>query len=556
MRNNFFAQLVERWRTLTGSQQSALAIGVLILLVIAGVAVNLATTPHYAQLYGNLSDADAANVISRLKELKVDYRLTGNNIEVPQDRSDELRLTLAGEGKPQGGNAGFELFDKTQFGESEFGEHLRYIRALQGELQRTIELLDSVQSARVHLVLPEHRLLSTEQQVPTASVLLVLRHGQPPTKEVRTVIHLVSSAVEGLDPANVTVTDSMGDVLSELPGVTDDTAVETRMDMQHKVARDIESRVQSMLDQVLGPNKALVRASVTMNFTRAHVENETYTPVNAAPVTTSNGTNGVNTATITGPITGVMESEQRTTETYSGEKAAGAFGTPATGATFGGIGNTRTGSNNAYNRSENTTQYRVSKKIERQEVAPGQVERVSLAVLVDQSVSAQQINNLNPTIVAAAGLDTRPQGRGDKLSIQPVTFDTTATQKADQEAAVQQQHTQTASYLKLGGSALLILVFLLLVWAMYRASLTPVVLSSMPRQATAALEAPQTYAMLTPPLSTNGDTEDALATFTHVPAPANELPPANLTPEEAFMYQQLNPLRVAQVVKDMLAEDK
>jgi len=467
-----------------------------------------------------------------------------------------LRLTLAGEGKPQGGSAGFELFDKTQFGESEFGEHLRYIRALQGELQRTIGLLDSVQSARVHLVLPERRLLTTEQQVPSASVLLILKHGPPTPKEVKTVIHLVSSAVEGLDAANVTVTDSMGDVLSELPGVNDDTAVETRMTMQHKVAHDIELHVQSMLDQVLGPNKALARAAVTMNFTRGHIENETYTPVTGATTSTDNAGN---TVRVNNPITGVLESEQRTTENYNGEKATGAFGSPATGTALGGLTGNRSGNNNAYNRSESTTQYRVSKKIERSEVSPGQVERVSLAVLVDKSIPPQQVVELQKTIEAAAGLDLRPQGRGDSLSIQAVTFDTTTTAKADQEAAQQQQHAQVNSYLKLGGSILLVLVFLLVVWAMYRTSMTPLaepVPLSLSASRLPALEEPGTYAMLTPPVSTYGDAGDQYAAFTPAPAPAHEAPPPNLSPEDAFLYQQLNPLRVAQVVKDMLAEDE
>ena len=172
------------------------------LIVLVVVAVMTASQPHYAQLYGNLTDEDAATVIGKLKDAKVPYRLqdSGHTVEVPEGKVDEVRLQLASEGVPQGGNVGFELFDKTQIGQSEFGERLNYVRALQGELARTIGRLKSVRSARVHLALPEQRLYTSEEKKPTASVVLDLNGASPSPQEIKAIIHLVSAAVEGLEP--------------------------------------------------------------------------------------------------------------------------------------------------------------------------------------------------------------------------------------------------------------------------------------------------------------------------------------------------------------------
>ena len=538
----FFPQLAEHWRALTPSQKSSLGVAVILLLVIAVVSANFASAPHYAQLYGNLTDEDAGSVVKRLKELKVDYRLTGNTIEVPQDRVDDLRLSLASEGKPQGGNPGFELFDKSSFGESEFGEHLRYQRALQGELQRTIGLLESVQTARVHLVLPEHRLLEQQQAPSSASVMLVLKKSPPDPKDVRTVVHLVSSAVEGLDPGNVTVSDSHGDVLTEMGGAADGMALEDHMDMQNKVARDIETRVQSMLDDVLGANKALVRATVAMNFSSARIESETYMPGAA---------NGNGSASATAVMTGVLESEHRVSETYAGARGQAAGGTPALSMPLTAPGQSA-GGNNAYNHEDSTTQYRVSKKVEHQDVAPGQVERISLAVLVDKSVSADQLTNLTQPISAAAGLDLSPRGRGDTLSVQPITFDTSFTQQTEKEVSQQQWQSRMMVFAKLGGAGLLALLFLGVVWAILRGMMR----TASPAH-TPALEEPLTYEMLSvmPSAGPVGNLPENFGSMAS-PATTRDVPTPNLPPEDAFLYQQLNPLRVAQVVKDMLAEDE
>ena len=161
-------------------------------------------------LYSNLTQEDAGQAIAKLKEMKVPYKVDGNSIYVPSDKVYELRLELASQGIPQGGGIGFEIFDKNQFGVTEFVQRLNYVRALQGELARTIRTLAEVDQARVHIAVPEKTIFTDKEDKPTASVVLKLKAGRTLNQgQIGGIVHLVSSSVEGLPPGNVSVIDNM-----------------------------------------------------------------------------------------------------------------------------------------------------------------------------------------------------------------------------------------------------------------------------------------------------------------------------------------------------------
>ena len=299
------AALKETWANLSGTQKSVVAglvgISVLIVVIVSSVGMR----PSMSTLFSNLQSADAAAITDRLRDLKVPYELSddGSLIKVPSNQVYDLRLKMVTQGLPAGGTVGFEIFDKQSFGTSEFGQKVDYQRALQGELERTISQLAPVESARVHLVCPEDQLYSDKQIDPTASIELRLRRGASlGDDQVAGVVHLVASSVEGLKPENVTVVDTNGNVLAEAN--SDGSGMSARLSAtQVKLKRDYERQlqkdIQTMLDNVVGSGKSVVRISAKMNFDHKEITKEEVTP---------GGPGGK----------GILVSEESVNETYSG----------------------------------------------------------------------------------------------------------------------------------------------------------------------------------------------------------------------------------------------
>ena len=342
----------------------------IILLALAGsvaglIAVALWTQqPDMQVLFANLAPDDAAAIIDKLKDGKVPYETTngGTTIMVPNAQVHDLRLELASQGLPHGGGVGYEIFDRSTLGMSDFVQKLNYRRALQGELARTIAQMPEVERARVHLAIPERKLFATEQERARASIVVSLRASQSLSRaQVQGIVHLVSSSVEGLQARDVTVVDGHGNLLSNV--ATDETAglSGTQLEYQRTLEKDIETRIQSMLEKIVGMNKAVVRVSSVLDFRKIETTEERFDP------------NGQ-----------VVRSEQRGQEKSSGVNGTSG-GVPGVesnvpGGTEAEGGQTSSTNNQTKNETVN---YEISRTVSRIVEPIGTIKKLSVAVLVD-----------------------------------------------------------------------------------------------------------------------------------------------------------------------------
>ncbi len=374
----------------------------LVLAGAGGLAVALllwmwAGRPQFVPLYSRLDTEEAARVVQALQQLGIPHRLSGagTTVEVPRDRVYAVRLQLAAQGLPRRG-VGFELFDRTTFGATELVHKVNLQRALAGELARSIETLQAVEAARVHLAIPQDRLFQDEASSPSAAVVVSLRPGAVLSAgQVRAIRHLVANSVEGLAPERVTVVDTRGVLLSA--GQEDPSGVNTaQLTEREQVEAALQQRVQSMLDEVLGAGRALARVSAEIDFSRRQVEQESYLPNERVPT-----------------------SEVTVEESYTGRGGLPPGG-PATVSVPSYAQAPAAGSGSEYRRRESRATYQVTRRVERA-VTTGGLRRLSVAVLVDHRVPPSSVRALETAIAAGLGLDRR---RGDVLVVQSVEFPT------------------------------------------------------------------------------------------------------------------------------------
>lgn len=271
--NTFIEQVRTFYRRLSILQKLIIA-GVLVALIVGIILIVSNSKPvEMGVLYSNLEPADAAKIVESLKAKGINYELAdnGNTILVEKSKLYDTRISLAGEGLPSESIVGYELFDKTNLGMSEFVQKLNYRRALEGELARTIATMDEVKKVRVHLVIPEKTLFKKDEKPPSASVIIHLKSGRSLSKiSIEGIQNLVASSVEGLTLDKVTVVDGRGKILSE-PPLDNSTVVgltQTQHDIQRRVEQHYAEKVQSLLDGVLGVDNAKVRVNAEIDFTQ------------------------------------------------------------------------------------------------------------------------------------------------------------------------------------------------------------------------------------------------------------------------------------------------
>ncbi len=265
-----------------------IAIGILILVMVSGFTAMFiwANKTEYRPAYTELTEDDAASVVAKLKELKIPYKIKGDGsiIMVPASKVYEVRLDLAKNGIPKGSGVGYEIFDKTDFGTSEFVQKINRKRALQGELARTIRAFDEVKNAKVMIVLPKDSVFVEETKLPSASILLELKSDLDEEK-VAAIAHLVASAVQDLTPQRITIVDTAGRILFEGKSEEEKARIRAKnlADAQYKYKVRFETnmanRIQTMLERIVGKDKAIVRVTAEMDFSTNSVNEEIYDPL-------------------------------------------------------------------------------------------------------------------------------------------------------------------------------------------------------------------------------------------------------------------------------------
>src|SRR3954464_4346261 len=364
------------------------------------------TAPTQAPLLSNLASTDASAIVDELNAAGVAYELTdgGQTIMVAKGFVYDLRVQMSGKGRPAGQDPRSALLDEQGITTSEFQQQVTYQRALEGEPSKTLESLDGVTSAVVHVAIPKDDVFATDQKDPTASVLLDLKPGsQLSGEQVQAVTNLVSSSIEGMAPEQVTVADSSGAVLSAAgEGVTSGAG-----DAKAQAEQDEESRLaanaQSILDRVAGPHNAVVTVRADLNFDKVDTTAESYDYKAGTPA--------------------LSESTSKENYTGTGATTGGVLGSESATGTTGGPDST-------YGKESATTNNAVGKSVAASDGAVGTIDRLTVSVVVD-SATAGGVNQaqLQSLVSNAVGLDPT---RGDALPVASRAFDTTA---ADQAAA-------------------------------------------------------------------------------------------------------------------------
>lgn len=398
-------------------------------LFAAGLAIALISTAmlwsskqNNVPLLSNLTEEDAAQIVAKLESDHVPYELAagGTAIMVPESQVHALRLKLAGEGLPKGGNVGFELFDSPSFGMSRFAEQLNYRRGLEGELRRSIRQIDAVQDARVHIVVPEEGLFREQDKKASAAITLHLRPGRVlGGGQVQAIVHLVASSVSGLSPEQVTVVDSTGTILAK--GGEGAGGLSRGLEQQRAVEKGVEERVHAILAPIVGAQHVVVRASAVVDFSRTDKTTESYDPASQ-----------------------VVRSAQ-TSEEKRGGTSAGSGGVAGARSNLSGVQNQQAPlSGNNSERRSSTTNYEVNKVVAHEVGAQGRLARLSVAVLVDgvevtDAAGAKTSKERSPEELArfeelarrAMGFDA---DREDQVSVQSMAFGAVAVALAPEEA--------------------------------------------------------------------------------------------------------------------------
>jgi flagellar M-ring protein FliF len=405
--------LLEFAKTIGASRIAAMGAVTLALVGFFTFLILRVTAPEMMPLFTNLTLDDSAGIIKQLDREGVAYELrnNGNEILVPKDRVAKLRMELAQSGLPKGGGIGYEIFDKSDaLGTTSFVQNINAVRALEGELERTIRTLDSVQDARVHLVIPERPLFSRDKVEPSASIVLRVRGTLEPG-QVRAIRHLVATAVNGLRPQRISVVDETGSLLAD--GADDDPTGSTVVD-ERQVALEnrLRKQVEGIVNSLVGPGHARVQVNADFDFNRITETSDKYDP--DGRVVRSSQTREESSATT--PNNNEVTVGNQIPQAQQNPTQQEANGQPREQS----------------KKTEETVNYEISKTTKTQVTEGGRVKRISVAVVVDGSYSKddkgnivykprskEEIDQIAALVRSAIGFD---QKRGDQVEVANLRF--------------------------------------------------------------------------------------------------------------------------------------
>jgi flagellar M-ring protein FliF len=373
------------------------------------------TSPGYGLLYSGLDPSDSSAIVQRLDAQNVPYQLRadGAEIMVPQDQVTKLRLSLAGEGIPSGGSIGYEIFDRADaLGTTNFVQQINQVRALEGELARTIRSLRQVKSARVHLVMPKRELFSRDQSEPTASVVLVLQGGPLDKEQVSSIQHLIASAVPGMKANSVSVIDNKGNLLAR--GAEGDNGQDSASleDMRRSYEIRLTRSIEELLTQTLGADKVRAEVNADLDFNQMTTNTENFNPDGQVVRSTQ-----------------TVEENDNSNEKQQDNSVSVANNIPNPPAQQNGAGSNSQSQNQ---RNEETVNYEISKTTQVEVKHSGTVKRISAAVLVDGTYkpdangtpvyaprSQQELDQIGTLVKSAIGFDDK---RGDVVQVVNMQF--------------------------------------------------------------------------------------------------------------------------------------
>jgi flagellar M-ring protein FliF len=383
--------LVEFVKTLGAARLAAMAAVTVALIgffIIVGMRV---TAPTMAPLFTELSMEDSNRVLKELESQGVPYELRGDGstVLIPKDQVTRARMRLAEAGLPRGGSVGYEIFDKSEtLGTTSFVQNVNHLRALEGELARTIRSLDRVSAARVHLVIPERQLFQRDRQEPSASIVLRVR-SQLEQAQVRAIRHLAATAVRGLKPERVSIVDEQGRLLADGVGAAEAGIAPMLDERNFSYEQRLKNQLESIVTSIVGPGRARVTVAAELDYTRVQQTSDRYDPESR-----------------------VVRSTQSREEAAQSDQAA-----PEDAVTVGnqlpganqGAGAQQAGNRDSNRKSEEVVNYEISRTTRTEVIEPGRVKRLSVAVLVDG-------NYTKGANAAEVTYEPRPQEELDRIT--------------------------------------------------------------------------------------------------------------------------------------------
>ena len=415
-------QIRRLWEGLTLRQKISIGVAALAVLGGLGLLIRYQDQRDFSVLFSGLAPEDGAAVVARLKEKNAEYRLAENGraVLVRASSLNDLRLELASAGIPKSGRIGFELFDRNNFGITEFTEQVNYHRALEGEIERTIRSIAEIEEGRVHITPPKDSVFEDQRRAAKASVLVKLKPFQKLSPgNVKAITHLVASAVEGLTPEGVAVLDIHGTLLTRPPGSgnLDEGLNQPLLLYRRNMERDLLAKVNATLEPLLGPDRFRAAVSVDCDLSQTEQSEETFDPDSS-----------------------VMTTSQRSEETASAQTAQGV---PGVASNLPRPTSRPGGSGQGLNRRSENLNFQTSRLVKKTSLPQGNVRRVSVSVLLDHIVrwegagpkakrvieppSAERLKATRDIVSAAVGFQT---SRGDLVVVESLPFESTISWQA------------------------------------------------------------------------------------------------------------------------------
>ena len=510
-------------------------VGAAVLTLVAGAMVlgRSGGSPQMAALYTDLEPADAAAIVDELSSQAVEYDLAdaGRTVLVPKDDVYDLRVSMSAQGLPSS-NEGYALLDKQGITTSEFRQHIDYQRALEGELSRTLEAMDGIDSATVHLALPEESVFVDEPGTATASVLVSSRGASAVgSDQVQAIVHLVASSVKDMQPEDVTVVDSAGTVLSTAGIAGGSSGSDALVKAQSAYEQQLTASLNGLLARVAGPDAVSVSVRAELDLDERQATSESFdTPDTAAD-------------------TGLVSTEQTASETYSGSGQTG--GTGVLGPDGAVVSPAAANGANSYEKQDANRTFAIDRTVEQVTTAPGSLKKLHVAVLLDEaSIDAGQATAIEEMVSTAAGIDAE---RGDALVVTRLPFDTSAATEATEAAAAEKAALAKSEMMALVRTAVIGFIILVALFLAYRSTrrarrvvATPIDLGELEaRPATAGLPAGAAAAVPVDPTA-------AVA----LPAAPDDNDEMALAMQRITSMADRSPQEVASVLRSWLAESK